>query len=127
MPLGQALRRCPDAVFLASDRPAYDAASAEVMATLGTVPAAVEVWGWDEAFLGVTTADPEAFATDVKARVAARTGLSCAAGIGETRLLAKTATGFAKPGGVARLVRRDRELLHADEDQQDRHRDRRSR
>jgi DNA polymerase IV len=107
MPLGQALRRCPDAVFLPSDRPAYDAASAEVMATLRTFPARVEVWGWDEAFLGVTTDDPEAFANEVKARVASETGLACAIGIGDTRLLAKTATGFAKPGGVARLTRRE--------------------
>jgi DNA polymerase-4 len=107
MPLGQALRRCPDAVFLPSDRPAYDAASAEVMATLRTFAATVEVWGWDEAFLGVTTDDPEAFAGDIKRRVAEATQLSCAVGIGETRLLAKTATGFAKPGGVARLMRRE--------------------
>jgi DNA polymerase-4 len=107
MPLGQALRRCPEAVFLPSDRPAYDAASAEVMAALRTLPATVEVWGWDEAFLGVTTDDPEAFATEIKGRVAVATSLSCAVGIGETRLLAKTATGFAKPGGVARLTRRE--------------------
>jgi DNA polymerase-4 len=107
MPLAQALRRCPDAVFLPSDRPAYDEASAEVMATLRGFPASVEVWGWDEAFLGVTTDDPEAFAHDVKAKVAETTGLSCAVGIGDTRLLAKTATGWAKPGGVARLTRRE--------------------
>jgi DNA polymerase-4 len=107
MPLGEALRRCPTAIFLPSDRPAYDAASAEVMATLRTLPATVEVWGWDEAFLGVVAKDPEAFANDVKARVMANTGLSCAVGIGDTRLLAKTATGFAKPGGVARLTRRE--------------------
>ena len=106
MPLAQALRRCPDAVFLPSDRPAYDAASTEVMAVLRGFPATVEVWGWDEAFLGVSTDDPEAFAIDVRTKVAATTGLSCAVGIGETRLLAKTATGFAKPGGVARLTRR---------------------
>ena len=107
MPLAQARRRCPDAIFLPSDRPAYDAASAEVMATLRTFPAAVEVWGWDEAFLGVNTDDPETFAAEIKAKVAAVTGLSCAVGIGDTRLLAKTATGFAKPGGVARLARRE--------------------
>jgi DNA polymerase-4 len=105
MPLAQALRRCPDAVFLPSDRAAYDAASAEVMASLRTLPATVEVWGWDEAFLGVTTDDPKQFAKDVKETVATATGLSCAVGIGETRLLAKTATGFAKPGGIARLTR----------------------
>ena len=107
MPLGQALRRCPDAVFLPSDRPAYDAASAEVMAALRALPATVEVWGWDEAFLGVVTDEPEAFANQVRQRVMAETGLSCAVGIGESRLLAKTATGFAKPGGVARLTRRE--------------------
>ena len=69
MPLGRALRLCPDAVFLPSDRPAYDAASDEVMASLRSFPAVVEVWGWDEAFMGVETDDPESFATDVKARV----------------------------------------------------------
>ncbi len=107
MPLVQALRRCPDAVFLPSDRPVYDAASAEVMATLRTFPVVVEVWGWDEAFLGARTADPEQLAADIKQRVTDATGLSCAVGIGETRLLAKTATGFAKPGGIARLMRRN--------------------
>src|SRR5688500_17734191 len=59
MPLAGARRRCPDAVFLPSDRPAYDAASAEVMATLRSLPVVVEVWGWDEAFVGVTSEDPE--------------------------------------------------------------------
>lgn len=108
MPLGLALRKCPDAVFLPSDKPAYEAASARVMAELRAMPGlVVEVWGWDEAFVGVTTADPEAIARDVKQRIMAATQLSCAVGIGDTRLLAKTATGFAKPGGIARLTRRD--------------------
>ena len=35
MPLGQAMRRCPEAVFLPTDRPAYDAASARVMQKCG--------------------------------------------------------------------------------------------
>lgn len=105
MPLAQAWRRCPDAVFLPSDRPAYDEASTDVMAVLRTFPVIVEVWGWDEAFIGATTDDPEALAIAIKTRVAETTGLTCAVGIGESRLLAKTATGFAKPGGVARLTR----------------------
>jgi DNA polymerase IV len=105
MPLATALRKCPDAVFLPHDRPVYDAASAEVMATLRTFPVVVEVWGWDEAFLGATTDDPEALAADIKARVFAETSLTCAVGIGDSRLTAKTATGFAKPGGIARLAR----------------------
>jgi DNA polymerase-4 len=107
MPLGLAARKCPQAVFLPSDRPAYDAASAEVMTVLRSFPVVVEVWGWDEAFVGAATDDPEALARQLKEAVFAETGLSAAVGIGETRLLAKTATGFAKPGGVARLVRAD--------------------
>ncbi len=102
MPLGMALRKCPDAVFLPSDRPAYDAASEQVMATLRSFGVEVEVWGWDEAVLGASTDDPEALAQEIKARVLAETKLTCAVGIGETKLQAKTATGFAKPGGIAR-------------------------
>jgi DNA polymerase-4 len=99
MPLRTALRRCPDAVFLPLDRPAYEAASERVMATLRRLPVVVEVWGWDEAFLGAHTDDPERLARDVRAAVLAETQLTCAVGIGQTRLQAKTATGFAKEGG----------------------------
>lgn len=42
MPLRTALRRCPDAVFLPSDHPAYDAASVRVMAALRSLDVAVE-------------------------------------------------------------------------------------
>jgi DNA polymerase-4 len=107
MPLATARRRCPDAVFLPSDRDAYDAASAEVMAVLRSFPVIVEVWGWDEAFVGTRTDNPETLAAELRAAVLDRTGLSCAVGIGETRLGAKTATGTAKPGGIARLTRRE--------------------
>ena len=107
MPLVRALRLCPDAVFLPHDRPTYEAASAEVVAALRTLPVAVEEWGWDEWFLGADTDDPEALARRVQTRVLDQTLLSCAVGIGQTRLQAKTATGWAKPGGVARLTRRE--------------------
>jgi DNA polymerase-4 len=105
MPLRTAAHRCPDAVFLASDRPAYEAASARVMAVLRSFPVVVEEWGWDEAVVGVNTDAPEGLARAIQERVVSETGLTCAVGIGETKLQAKTATGFAKPGGVARLTR----------------------
>lgn len=104
MPLRAAARRCPEAVFLPSDPVAYQAASDEVMAALRTLPVQVEVWGWDEAFLGAAPGEPEPFAARVQQVVAERTTLSCAVGIGDTRLQAKTATGFAKPGGIFRLT-----------------------
>ena len=105
MPLRSALRRCPDAVFLPSDRPVYEAASRQVMAALRSLPVVVEELGWDEAFVGVRSDDPEAVARRIQVTIREATGLSCAVGIGETKLQAKTATGFGKPGGIGRLGR----------------------
>ena len=59
MPMRTALRKCPDAVFLPADNPAYEEASAQVQEVLRSFDVVVEVLGWDEAFLGAETADPE--------------------------------------------------------------------
>jgi len=100
MPLRTAYRRNPEAIFLPVDSRAYLAASREVMDTLRTFDAEVEVAGWDEAFLAVTTEDPESFAKRIQERVLERTRLWCTIGIGDNRLQAKLASGFGKPRGV---------------------------
>jgi DNA polymerase-4 len=105
MPLRTAYRKCPDAVFLPVDAPAYVTASEQVMATLRSFPAVVEVLGWDEAFLGVQTDVPEALAGDLQRAVRERTGLWCSIGIGDSKHRAKLASAFAKPAGVYRLTR----------------------
>lgn len=101
MPLRTAARRCPDAVFLPADNPAYEAASAEVMAVLRefgpTDGAVVEVLGWDEAFVGATTNAPVELAQRIREAVRTRTRLTCCVGIGDDLLRAKIATEFAKP------------------------------
>jgi nucleotidyltransferase/DNA polymerase involved in DNA repair len=98
MALRTAVRRLPaDAVFLPVDRAAYEAVSERVMDALRACGAVVEVMGWDEAFVGVTTDDPEAFAQSLRESVLEETRLSCSVGIGENKLQAKIATGFAKP------------------------------
>src|SRR4051812_40045040 len=84
MPLRTAARKLPDdAVFLPVDKPAYDEASAEVMAVLRSFPVTVEVLGWDEAFLGVEADDPQELAEAVQREVLAATGLHCSVGIGD--------------------------------------------
>jgi DNA polymerase-4 len=105
MPLRIAARKVPDAVILPVDREAYLAASDTVMATLKAQPAAtVQVLGWDEAFVGTETEDPEGYARRLQAAVLGRTDLHCSVGIGDTLVRAKVATGFAKPAGVFRLT-----------------------
>jgi DNA polymerase IV len=105
MPLRLAARKAPSAVLLPVDAPAYEAASAQVMAVLrGLDGAVVQVLGWDEAFVGVRTGDPEGFARRMQEQVLAATGLHCSVGIGDTTVRAKVATGFGKPRGVFRLT-----------------------
>ena len=104
MPLRTAARKCPDAVFLPVDAPAYDAASARVMETLRSFDVPVEVLGWDEAFLGVETDDPQGFADAVRDAVLEATGLHCSVGIGDNKLRAKIATEFGKPRGTFTLT-----------------------
>ncbi len=111
MPLPLAARKCPTAVFLPTDPPTYEAASIAVMATLRSFGHPVEVWGWDEACLGATLADPHALAVDIRSRVRANTGLSCSVGIGDNKQQAKLATGFGKPDGVGRLTTADWESV----------------
>ena len=105
MPLRIAARKAPEAVILPVDHEAYTAASDEVMATLRAQPGAtVQVLGWDEAFVGVESDDPVAYARVLQLAVLDRTSLHCSVGIGDTLVRAKVATGFGKPRGVYRLT-----------------------
>lgn len=104
MPLRTAARRCPDATFLPSDSQAYDAASERVMGLLRDLGHPVEVWGWDEAYVGARVDDPVELARRVQDVVATETGLSCSVGISDNKQRAKVATGFGKPGGVFALT-----------------------
>ncbi|MFZ0834540.1 MAG: DNA polymerase IV [Mycobacterium sp.] len=100
MPLRTAARKCPDATFLPSDPPAYDAASDEVMNLLRGLGYPVEVWGWDEAYVGADVDEPVELAERIRTTVAAEAQLSCSVGISDNKQRAKVATGFAKPGGI---------------------------
>jgi DNA polymerase IV len=105
MPLRTAFKRVPEAVFLPVDEAAYLEASGRVMDVLRSFDGVVQVLGWDEAFMGVSASDPEELARSVQTRVLERTQLWCSIGVGDTKLRAKLASGFAKPRGVFLLTR----------------------
>jgi DNA polymerase-4 len=104
MPLRTAARRCPEATFLPSDPAAYDEASDQVMGLLRDLGHPVEVWGWDEAYLGADVDDPFQLAERIRTVIAAETGLSCSVGISDNKQRAKVATGLAKPAGIYQLT-----------------------
>src|SRR5262249_18113515 len=104
LPMRIAARRCPDAVFLPSDRDAYEAASDRVMTALRGLGYVTEVLGMDEAFVAAETEDPEAVARRIQQHIKATTQFETSVGIGENRIQAKTATNFGKPAGGFRLT-----------------------
>ena len=104
MPLRSAARRCPDATFLPSDPAAYDEASEQVMGLLRDLGHPVEVWGWDEAYVGARVTDPVELAERIRTVIAAETGLVCSVGISDNKQRAKVATGFGKPDGIYTLT-----------------------
>jgi DNA polymerase-4 len=104
LPMRAAARKAPDAAYLPLDMAYYQVISEQVMSALRGTGWPLEVWGWDEAFLGVLAADPEALARSVQARVLDAAGLPCSIGVGDNKLRAKVATGFGKPAGVYRLT-----------------------
>ncbi|OBI08712.1 DNA polymerase IV [Mycobacterium scrofulaceum] len=114
MPLRAAARRCPEATFLPSDAAAYDAASEQVMELLRDLGHPVEVWGWDEAYVGVAGADPTDVAEEIRTVISSETGLSCSVGISDNKQRAKVATGFAKPAGIFTLTDANWMTLMAD-------------
>lgn len=105
MPMAQARRACPDAVFLAPRFPAYEEASRAVMAILHDVTPLVEPLSLDEAFLDVTGSlrrlgpGPE-IARSLRARIREETGLVASVGIAGTKMLAKIASDLSKPDGL---------------------------
>ena len=106
-PLRLAARKCPAAVFLPVDKAFYEEVSARVFeavrsVTWGGRPVLVQELGWDEAFVGraggvVEAEPPEEIAARVRAVVREAERLGCCVGIGDNKLQAKLATGFAKP------------------------------
>jgi len=106
MPIAQARRICPFAVFVPSDHDAYRTTSREVFSVLGEFTPLLEEVSVDEAFLdisglGLLFASPAAVAERIRETVRGKLGLPCSIGVATTKLVAKMASRDAKPDGMA--------------------------
>jgi len=105
MPMGRALRMCPEAVVVAPDMRRYAVASAGVMAVFRSVTPLVEPLSLDEAFLDVTGARrrlgrPRWIGEWIRARIADEQGITCSVGVAPTKFVAKLASSRCKPDGL---------------------------
>jgi len=104
MSMAVAMRKAPKAVVVPPRMAAYEAASEQIFAILGSVTPLIEPLSLDEAFLDVGSStklfgSPAHIARTLRARIAAEIGLPSSAGIAEVKFAAKIASDLAKPDG----------------------------
>ena len=105
MPIAEACRRCPDAVYLRPSMAKYKQASREVFAVLETLTPVVEAASIDEAYLDLSGLErlvgpPETIGRKIKRSILEATGLTASVGIGPNRLIAKLGSEHRKPDGL---------------------------
>jgi DNA polymerase-4 len=115
MSCAEALRRCPQAVFVRPRHTLYRDYSREVWSRVREMVPTVEQAGIDEGYLDLGEVAPvfddaRALAVAVRAVVRARTRLSCSLGVATSKVVAKIASDRRKPGGLT-VVRPGREAV----------------
>ncbi|HWN22272.1 MAG TPA: DNA polymerase IV [Gaiellaceae bacterium] len=105
MSCAEALRRCPQAVFVRPRHTLYREYSAAVWTAIREVVPTVERTGLDEGYLDFAglAADfgrARAVAEAVQTSVRAATSLSCSLGVAPSKVVAKIASDRRKPGGI---------------------------
>jgi len=105
MSAAEALRRCPQAVFVRPRISLYRQYSQSVWTAIGEVVPRIERTGLDEGYLDLGSVVTEfryarAAAEAVQTSVRAATRLSCSLGVATSKVVAKIASDRRKPGGI---------------------------
>jgi len=105
MPIAEAYRRCPDAVYLRPDMEKYLQASRQVFEILDKITPVVEKASIDEAYLDISGLEkiigpPHTVGREIRRCIRAGTGLTASVGIGPNRLIAKLGSEARKPDGL---------------------------
>jgi DNA polymerase-4 len=108
MPISEAYRRCPHAVFLPVRMQRYQEMSKQVMEIFAEYAPGIQQISVDEAFLDMTGTErlfgpPESVGRELKETVRQRLGLVISIGIGPSRYVAKLASAYSKPDGLYRV------------------------
>jgi len=104
MPMGQAMRLCPQAVVLPVRGERYEQVSGQVLEILCQFTPLVEPVSIDEAFLDVTGCEglfgpAETMGRTIQSRIRGEIGLTASVGVAPNKFLAKLASDLRKPNG----------------------------
>ncbi|MBI3022812.1 MAG: DNA polymerase IV [Thaumarchaeota archaeon] len=105
MPISQAWRLCPQAVFIRPDFEYYELLSMQVMQILRSKGGKFEQVSIDEAFVDLSSvlnsySEVRGWVKNLKEGLAEKTGLTCSVGVAENKSSAKIATDLNKPDGL---------------------------
>jgi len=105
MPISQAWRLCPRAVYLPPNFPLYIKVSGEIMEIARKYAGKFEQWGIDEAFLDVSGkvgdwVGAELLARQIKQEIKEKERITASIGVGPSKLVAKVASDYQKPDGL---------------------------
>jgi DNA polymerase-4 len=105
MSAAEALRRCPNAVFVRPRHALYRQYSRVVWDTVGEIVPRIERTGIDEGYLDLATVASDftrarAVASAIQTAVRATTSLTCSLGVGTSKVVCKIGSDRRKPGGV---------------------------
>jgi len=102
MPTAQALRLCPRLIIVPGRHNVYGDYSRKVMDLLRQYTETLEQISVDEAFLDLTgfAHEPKTLALEIQRRIHAELKLPASIGVATSKLVAKMASGRAKPNGV---------------------------
>jgi len=119
MPIVQARKLCPHAVFLPGRMSRYREVSRQVMNVIRSLCPVVEQASVDEAYADLSGTSrifgpPESLALRLKTEILAATGLTCSVGIAPNKFLAKIASDWNKPDGLTRIRPQDVPLFLRD-------------
>lgn len=108
MPIAEARRRCPGAVFLRGDHELYAAVSRQIHALLESVSPLVHMASIDEAYVDITGSlrlfgGENALAALLKRRIREETGLPCTVAVASNKLVSKVAANEVKPDGYVSI------------------------
>lgn len=105
MPAAEAVRRCPQAIFIKPEFPRYRTESEEIFDIFRQFTPTIQPASLDEAYLDVSERlDPfgsaTAIAQEIRRRVRQERRLAVSIGVGPNRLVAKIASDYHKPDGL---------------------------
>lgn len=114
MPLSEARRRCPHAIFIPVDMPKYVGVSAQIHRIFEDYTPIVEPISLDEAFLDVTDSlrlfgSAQRIATEIKDRIRKELMLTASVGVAPNKFLAKLASDVKKPDGFV-VISKEEEI-----------------